>query len=67
MLARQVALSRWGNRYRFFPGVCEFAADTDCTSVAVCGLLQLGLLSQAQQDMFARELALAIAIALIAR
>jgi hypothetical protein len=60
-LARQVALSRWGYRYRFFPDVCEFAADTDCTSVAVWGLVQHGLLTRAQQDMFARELALATA------
>ncbi|MGW0825285.1 hypothetical protein [Streptomyces sp. NPDC002845] len=37
-LAGQVEACGNGNRYRFFPNVPEFAADTDCTAVAAAAL-----------------------------
>lgn len=38
VLARQVTACGQDDRYRFFPRVPEFAADTDCTAVAAAGL-----------------------------
>ncbi|MFE9427434.1 hypothetical protein ACFYNO_31190 [Kitasatospora sp. NPDC006697] len=37
-LLRTIESCRWQGRYRFFPGVPEFAADTDCTALATAAL-----------------------------
>ncbi|MCQ4210578.1 hypothetical protein [Streptomyces longispororuber] len=37
-MLQQVRRCRWRSRYRFFPAVPEFAADTDCTAVALSAL-----------------------------
>ncbi|MEV4417952.1 hypothetical protein [Catellatospora sp. NPDC049609] len=43
-LARSVEDCRWRSRFRFFPRVHAFAADTDCTALAINGLWKRGYL-----------------------
>ncbi|GHE06556.1 HAD family hydrolase [Streptomyces alanosinicus] len=47
-LAPWVHSARRGRRYCFFPDNPQFAADTDCTSVALMGLFTHGLLSEGE-------------------
>ncbi|MEV0371691.1 hypothetical protein AB0I10_17985 [Streptomyces sp. NPDC050636] len=55
-LARQVESARWWHRFRFFPGVREFAADTDCTAIATGALYEHGLISKRQLLLGAQEI-----------
>ncbi|MPY59755.1 hypothetical protein [Streptomyces spongiae] len=61
VLARQVERCRWRYRYRFFPGASSFAADTDCTAIAACGLYRHGVLTDSQLVSVGHELLTAAA------
>lgn len=61
VLARQVESCRWRRRYRFFPSLRQFAADTDCSAIAVGALHEHGLLTPRELREQARELLLASA------
>ncbi|MFE7275227.1 hypothetical protein [Streptomyces sp. NPDC057623] len=56
-LVRQVESSRWHNRFRFFPGVGQFAADTDCTAHATSGLAAYDAIPRRQLHAIVQELA----------
>ncbi|MEU3958846.1 hypothetical protein AB0F42_03265 [Streptomyces buecherae] len=64
VLARQIESSRWHDRYRFFPEVRQFAADTDCTAVATAALYERRMLPRTRLRRHARELRRAHAPAL---
>lgn len=64
ILARQIESSRWHDRYRFFPEVRQFPADTDCTAVAAAALYESRMLPRARLRHHARELRRAHAPAL---
>lgn len=55
-LIAQVQTCRWGERYRFFPGIGGFPADTDCTALAISALYDHGRLTSAGLDRGVREL-----------
>ncbi|MCX5054026.1 MULTISPECIES: hypothetical protein [unclassified Streptomyces] len=55
-LVRQVDSSRWQHRFRFFPAVGQFAADTDCTAHAASGLSAHGAMPRHRLHAVVREL-----------
>lgn len=55
-LCRTFADNHWKLRFRFFHGGKGFAADTDCTSVALAALFESHLLERAQLLAGARQL-----------
>lgn len=55
-LTRMVESCRWNNRYRFFPDVPQFAADTDCTALAALGLHRHHALRRSRLHAVALEL-----------
>ncbi|MER6362611.1 hypothetical protein [Kitasatospora sp. NPDC001527] len=55
-LIRRVEACHWRGRYRFFPTVREFAADTDCTALAAAGLHRHHALRPSRLAASAREL-----------
>lgn len=55
-LIRRVESCRWHNRYRFFPDVPQFAADTDCTALAASGLHRHHALRPSRLRAVAHEL-----------
>ncbi|MFI1963190.1 hypothetical protein ACH429_03470 [Streptomyces pathocidini] len=55
-VVRQVEGARRGNRFRFFPSVPAFAADTDCTALAAGALFEHGLISRSQLLATAQDL-----------
>jgi hypothetical protein len=59
VLSQQIEACRWRRRYRFFPGLRQFAADTDCSAVAASALYEQGLLTSSELRDQARELLLA--------
>jgi hypothetical protein len=55
-LMRRVESCRWNNRYRFFPDVPQFAADTDCTALAALGLSRHHFVRRSRLQAVAQEL-----------
>lgn len=55
-LIRRVESCRWISRYRFFPDVPQFAADTDCTALAALGLHRHHILRPSRLRAVALEL-----------
>lgn len=55
-LIHRVEACHWRGRYRFFPEVWEFAADTDCTALAAAGLHRHHALRPSQLKASALEL-----------
>jgi hypothetical protein len=60
-LAATVTGSRRGGRFRMFPSWTDFAADTDCTSVAAASLYEAGRLSKGAFLRCAEQLLLSAA------
>jgi hypothetical protein len=56
MLGRTFAAHHWQRRFRFFAEQNGFAADTDCTGVALAALFDAGLLERHELHAGARQL-----------
>lgn len=60
VLCESFADCHWQRRYRFFHGVTPFAADSDCTGVALAALFQAGKIGKRELFQGATQLCAAV-------